>query len=104
MTDPKHISDGILHPLPDDMRAALAANAAACAAWEDITPIARNEWICWVTIVKKSETRQQHIDRLVADLGSGKRRPCCWPGCPHRHPAAKKWFSGTTKTAARRRP
>ena len=52
--------------------------------WEDITPLARNEWICWVTSVKKAETRSQHIERLREDLKHGKRRPCCWPGCPHR--------------------
>ena len=84
---------GVLHELPDDMRGALDADAAAMAAWSDITPIARNEWICWVTIVKKSATRREHIERMVEQLREGKRRPCCWPGCPHRRPAAKKWHT-----------
>src|SRR5262249_20281416 len=53
-------------------------------AWEDITPIARNEWICWVESVKKEETRRDHVERTAAELVEGKRRPCCWIGCIHR--------------------
>jgi len=88
----KAISAGVVHDLPPDMHKALAADAQALAAWEDITPLARNEWICWVTIVKKDETRQEHVHRLVAQLKDGQRRPCCWPGCPHRNPKTKKYF------------
>ncbi len=62
----------------------LAMVTKALAAWTDITPLARNEWICWVTSPKKTETRTQHIRRATEDLAKGKRRPCCWPGCPHR--------------------
>lgn len=78
------ISAGVVHDLPDDLRAVLVAQPAALAAWEDITPLARNEWICWVESVKKPETRAKHIVRAAEDLTAGKRRPCCWPGCPHR--------------------
>jgi len=53
----------------------------ALAAWEDITPLARNEWICWTISVKKEETRRQHIERVSSELKEGMRRPCCWPGC-----------------------
>lgn len=81
-----------LHSLPADLKKAIAAAPKAKAVWDDITPLARNEWICWVTIVKKRETRKEHIQRACADLAEGKRRPCCWPGCPHRRPKAKKWF------------
>lgn len=88
----KIISAGTVHDLPDDVRKALRSDAKALAAWEDITPLARNEWICWVTIVKKAQTREEHVERLVAQLKEGVRRPCCWPGCPHRNPKAKKWF------------
>jgi len=88
----KIISAGTVHDLPDDVRKALRSDAKALAAWEDITPLARNEWICWVTIVKKAQTREEHVKRLVAQLKEGVRRPCCWPGCPHRNPKAKKWF------------
>ena len=89
---PRTISGGVVHALPDDMRQALRSDAKALAAWEDITPLARNEWICWVTIVKKAETREEHVTRLVKQLKDGDRRPCCWPGCPHRNTKAKKWF------------
>lgn len=72
------------HALPLDMRKALAADGAALAAWESITPLARNEWICWTISVKKDETRKEHVARLVGELKEGKRRPCCWIGCIHR--------------------
>lgn len=86
------IAQGILHQLPADMEAALKANAGILERWNRLTPIQRNEWICWVTIVKKTETRAGHIHRMVEELAEGKRQPCCWPGCPHRRPSAQKWF------------
>ncbi|PIR38210.1 MAG: hypothetical protein COV34_01175 [Candidatus Zambryskibacteria bacterium CG10_big_fil_rev_8_21_14_0_10_42_12] len=78
------LSDGVAHKLPADLQKALSASAKAQRVWEDITPLARNEWICWVISVKKAETRTQHIKRAVSDLAKGKRRPCCWAGCIHR--------------------
>lgn len=89
---PKNIPGGVVHDLPDDLRKALISDPKALEAWESITPLARNEWICWVTIVKKPETREEHVKRVVSELKEGMRRPCCWPGCPHRNPKAKKWF------------
>lgn len=83
MTD-THVSSGVVHETPDDLRTVLVADPAALAKWEDITPLARNEWICWVQSVKKPETRRNHIERTRDELKAGKRRPCCWPGCPHR--------------------
>jgi uncharacterized protein YdeI (YjbR/CyaY-like superfamily) len=78
------ISDGTAHKLPADLRKALAADKAALKKWEDITPLARNEWICWTISVKKAETRQEHVERVCSDLKEGMRRPCCWIGCIHR--------------------
>ena len=78
------ISGGVVHELPEDLRKALASDAKALAAWEDLTPLARNEWICWTISVKKAETREEHVTRLVKQLKEGKRRPCCWIGCIHR--------------------
>lgn len=69
---------------PADMRAALNANPALKEAWKGLTPLGRGEWICWVTAVKKPETRAHHLKRLCEELLEGKRRPCCWPGCKHR--------------------
>lgn len=88
----KEISGGVVHNLPTDVRKALTSSPKALSAWEGITPLARNEWICWVTIVKKTETRKEHVKRMMAELKEGIRRPCCWPGCPHRRPNAEKWF------------
>ena len=76
------ISGGVVHRLPKDLREALSASPKARAAWEDITPLARNEWICWVSYVKKAETRKEHVARAITELKEGVRRPCCWPGCP----------------------
>ncbi|HRO07360.1 MAG TPA: YdeI/OmpD-associated family protein [Saprospiraceae bacterium] len=86
------ILEGILHTVPEDMKLALQSNADILVRWNSLTPIQRNEWICWVTIVKKPETRAEHITRMMEDMNEGKRTPCCWPGCPHRRPEAKKWF------------
>lgn len=78
------ISTGVVHKVPKDMREMFIASPKLLDIWNTLTPLARNEWICYVTIVKKTETRKEHIDRLKEDLLKGKRRPCCWPGCPHR--------------------
>ncbi|HYE22213.1 MAG TPA: YdeI/OmpD-associated family protein [Verrucomicrobiae bacterium] len=80
----KAISNGVAHKVPVDLRRALIIDPKALAAWEDLTPLARNEWICWVTFVKQDETRKDHVKRTVSELKEGMRRPCCWLGCPHR--------------------
>ena len=87
-----NVSTGVVHDVPSDLKKVLTENKELLEKWNDLTPLARNEWICWVTIVKKQETRLEHITRLEEELLEGKRRPCCWPGCPHRNPKAKKWF------------
>jgi hypothetical protein len=78
------IAGGVVHEVPDDLRKALAADSEALAAWQSLTPLARNEWICWVISVKKAETRAEHVERVRTQLTEGKRRPCCWIGCIHR--------------------
>ena len=72
------------HTLPTDFKKALGSNPKALAVWEDITPLARSEWICLVTSGKKAETRGIRITKGLSKLSSGMRRPCCWAGCPHR--------------------
>ncbi len=79
-----NISRGVVHDVPDDLRKALTANTKTLTAWESLTPLARNEWICWVISVKKPETRMEHVERLARQLREGARRPCCWMGCVHR--------------------
>lgn len=80
----KEISGGVAHEMPADLKKALISAPESLAAWENITPLARNEWICWTVTVKTAETRQNHIERAVSELAEGKRRPCCWIGCVHR--------------------
>jgi uncharacterized protein YdeI (YjbR/CyaY-like superfamily) len=75
---------GVVHKLPNDLRQALEANTTALDAWNDITPLARNEFICWVEDAKQGTTRQRRIRRTQEELEDGQRRPCCWPGCKHR--------------------
>ncbi len=78
------ISGGVVHELPNDLKEALLADSEALQLWEKITPLARNEWICWTTSVKKEETRKEHVERVCPELKDGMKRPCCWIGCIHR--------------------
>lgn len=78
------IETGAVHPMPVDLRTMLQADSAVLAAWNDITPLARNEFICWVLEAKKSETRAKRIMVTKDKLLRGERRPCCWIGCIHR--------------------
>ncbi len=81
----KGIAQGTVHTVPADLKKALTAASKSLALWNDtITPLGRNEWICWTTSVKKAETRADHVERVVRQIQEGKRRPCCWAGCPHR--------------------
>ncbi len=80
----KKVSSGVVHKLPSDLKDALISEPTALMAWEDITPLARNEWICWVTSPKQKETRERRVKVGIDKLLSGMRRPCCWAGCIHR--------------------
>jgi len=80
----KELLAGMAHKLPADLQKAITSTSAALEVWEDITPLARNEWICWVTSGKKVETRSIRIEKALSKLKGGMRRPCCWAGCPHR--------------------
>lgn len=70
--------------MPADFRQAIESDALVSDLWMSITPLARNEWICWVTSAKKDETRTRRIRVGLDKMRKGMRRPCCWPGCPHR--------------------
>ena len=80
----KEITNDIPHKIPADFKKALLADSKALATWKDITPLAQNEWICWVTSAKQAETRSRRIRVGLSKLRGGMRRPCCWAGCPHR--------------------
>ena len=79
-----NISGGLVHEIPADLASALSQNKKTVDLWESLTPIARNEFICWIEDAKQEKTRVKRICRTVEGLEEGKRRPCCWPGCIHR--------------------
>lgn len=97
------ISEGVpeVHKIPSDLKVALLDDSKALEKWEDITPLARNEWICWVTFPKQHKTRDDHVKRVVSELKDGMRRPCCWIGCIHRKDkkisASVKWALSKNK-------
>ncbi len=78
------IPNGTIHGIPKDLKDALISHPKSLLKWQDITPLARNEWICWITSAKKTETRNHRLKRTYTELVDGKRRPCCWAGCVHR--------------------
>ena len=73
----KEILAGTVHEVLDDLRDVLISSSDVRTLWEDITPLARNEWICWISSAKKLETRNKRIKWMCSDLIKGKRRPCC---------------------------
>ena len=79
----KEVAGGVVHTVPADLRKALLADSKVLLVWQDITPLARNEWICWVISGKKVETRGIRINKALSKLSGGMRRPCCWAGCIH---------------------
>jgi hypothetical protein len=85
----QQLPGGVVHELPGDLRDVLLVNATALDAWNDITPLARNEFICWVEDAKQATTRARRIRRTREELEEGQRRPCCWPGCKHRDRTGK---------------
>lgn len=78
------ISNGTVHGMPADLRNALTTDPTARTVWQGLTPLARNEWICWTITVKQQSTRNEHVKRVISELKEGMRRPCCWIGCIHR--------------------
>ncbi|TYK65393.1 YdeI/OmpD-associated family protein [Colwellia echini] len=77
------ISGGLVHELPADLSRTLT-ESNIIELWENLTPIARNEFICWIEDAKQSKTRVKRITRAAEALLEGKKRPCCWVGCIHR--------------------
>jgi uncharacterized protein YdeI (YjbR/CyaY-like superfamily) len=98
----KTISDGTVHKMPADLKKALLTKQEYTTAWENITPLARNEFICWVENAKLIDTRKRRISRTCQELLEGKRRPCCWVGCVHRPDKemspSQKWVLGRKKS------
>ena len=78
------ITHGVIHKIPKDVQKIIISDASVLNIWNTITPLARNEWICWIEQAKKPETRLRRIKIMRENLAQGKKRPCCWAGCPHR--------------------
>lgn len=78
------VAKGTAHTLPTDLRQALINDNTALTKWNSLTPLARNEWICWTISVKQAKTRADHVRQVITRLKAGQRRPCCWIGCIHR--------------------
>jgi uncharacterized protein YdeI (YjbR/CyaY-like superfamily) len=78
------LSGGLVHQLPADLIEALTKTKEIIGLWEMLTPIARNEFICWVEDAKQEKTRVRRVNRTVDELLEGQKRPCCWVGCIHR--------------------
>jgi hypothetical protein len=64
--------------VPVDVKKALSSSPKAEDLWNDITPMARWDWIRWIRAVKTPETRQKHIEVALDKLNKGMRRPCCF--------------------------
>lgn len=78
------ISSGTVHQIPEDLKSSIASNSKVSEIWESLTPLGRNEFICWVEDAKQETTRVRRIKRASEEMLEGKRRPCCWLGCIHR--------------------
>ena len=81
MTD---FAQGVVHVAGDDLRSAIQSDPEVLALWQGLTPLGRNEFICWVEDAKQPATRQRRIQRTIEEMQEGKKRPCCWSGCIHR--------------------
>lgn len=102
MTDPFH--HGTVHQAPADLQVALRADPALLALWDGLTPLGRNEFICWIEDAKQAATRARRIRRTGEELLEGKKRPCCWAGCIHRTDKAPgKWQQAVLIEGKKRR-
>jgi hypothetical protein len=75
---------GTVHLAGDDLQSAVRSDSKLFGLWERLTPLGRNEFICWIEDAKQPSTRQRRIRLTCEELMNGKKRPCCWAGCVHR--------------------
>ncbi len=84
--------NGTVHEAGADLQAAIRLDRDAFTLWQSLSPLGRNEFICWVEDAKQPKTRQRRIERTREELLGGKKRPCCWAGCIHRtDKAPSRW-------------
>ncbi len=96
-------SHGTVHRAPDDLRQAIEADPALLTLWQSLTPLGRNEFICWTLDAKQAKTRLRRIVRTGEELREGKRRPCCWAGCIHRTDKAPSAWQQAVLVEGRKR-
>jgi hypothetical protein len=102
MTDPA--LHGTVHEATGDFVAALRSMPEAFDRWRTLTPLGRNEFLCWIADAKQEATRTRRIGRAIDELMEGKRRPCCWAGCVHRDDKAPgPWQRAVLVEGKRRR-
>ncbi|ACK84187.1 YdeI/OmpD-associated family protein [Methylorubrum extorquens] len=83
---------GTVHEAAEDLQEALRSDDLTLQLWEGLSPLGRNEFICWVEDTKQPATRRRRIERTRHELFEGKKRPCCWAGCIHRtDKAPSRW-------------
>lgn len=98
-------AQGVVHVAADDLRTAIQADPDALALWQGLTPLGRNEFICWVEDARQPATRQRRIMRTTEEILEGKKRPCCWAGCIHRTDKAPgRWQQAVLIDGKRRGP
>lgn len=64
--------------IPADLQAALDDAPDVADMWNDVTPMARWEWVRWVQATKRAQTRARRVEVSIEKLRNGKRRPCCF--------------------------
>ncbi len=98
------LAQGTVHTAGADLEAALRSNPEVLALWDKLTPLGRNEFICWVDDAKQAKTRERRIGRTREELLEGKGRPCCWVGCIHRTDKAPSPWQQAVLIDGKRRP
>jgi uncharacterized protein YdeI (YjbR/CyaY-like superfamily) len=68
--------------IPKDIHKAISGTKKIESLWNDLTPIARRDFITWIESAKQLETRARRIGITCDKLLSGKRRPCCYAVVP----------------------
>jgi uncharacterized protein DUF1905/bacteriocin resistance YdeI/OmpD-like protein len=65
--------------VPQDLAIALAAAPQKIQnLWDQITPMARWEWVRWVNATNNPDTRTRRVEVSISKMKNGKRRPCCF--------------------------
>jgi len=83
---------GVVHEAREDIQVAVRAAADTFALWQKLTPLGRNEFICWIDDAKQPQTRARRIERACEELREGEKAACCWVGCIHRpDKAPSRW-------------